>query len=89
MIRRLLWIVLFGLIGWIVRSLMASRKRGTISGAGAAEIPASEGRMVRDRVCNTFLPLERAIALEVEGARLYFCSERCRATFLEGRRAVS
>jgi YHS domain-containing protein len=38
--------------------------------------------MVRDRVCNTFLPQSRALELEVGGERHYFCSESCRDRFL-------
>lgn len=89
MIRRLLWLVLFGLIAWIVRSVLASRSRAGRVRRDTPRTPVTEGRMVRDRVCNTFLPLERAIAVEVEGSQHYFCSERCRATFLGRGRAAS
>ncbi len=89
MIRRVLWIVLFGLIAWIVRSVLASRNRPVTSRAGTPRMPATERRMVRDRVCNTFLPVEHAIAVEHEGAQHYFCSDRCRASFLDRGRAAS
>jgi hypothetical protein len=33
---------------------------------------------VRDRVCNTFLPRERAIHAVVNGHEEHFCSTACR-----------
>jgi YHS domain-containing protein len=38
--------------------------------------------MVRDRVCNTFVPDGRALIERVDGEAHYFCSERCRSSFL-------
>ena len=34
--------------------------------------------LVRDRVCNTFLPRDRAIAATVAGRTEYYCSTACR-----------
>ena len=34
--------------------------------------------MVRDRVCNTFLPRERAVKAIVGGREMHFCSAACR-----------
>ena len=34
--------------------------------------------LVRDRVCNTFLPRERAIRAVIEGREEFFCSDECR-----------
>ena len=34
--------------------------------------------MVRDRVCNTFLPRERAVTAVVGGREMHFCSAACR-----------
>jgi hypothetical protein len=38
--------------------------------------------MVRDRVCNTFLPVSEAIRVEDASGEHFFCSERCRDRFL-------
>jgi len=43
------------------------------------EAPRSGVSLVRDRVCNTFLPRERAIVASVNGHEEYFCCERCRS----------
>ena len=37
-----------------------------------------EGDLVRDRVCNTFLPRESALRAMVSGREEHFCSAACR-----------
>ncbi|MCI4445270.1 MAG: hypothetical protein JHC32_04510 [Candidatus Aminicenantes bacterium] len=38
--------------------------------------------MVKDEICNTYLPEEEAIKEIVNGQVHYFCSEECRQKFL-------
>jgi len=48
---------------------------------GLREPPAagpSGVEMVRDRVCNTFLPRERAFTANVGGREMHCCSAACR-----------
>ena len=59
--------------------------RGDAQGAprrtGAADL-------VRDRVCNTFVPRERALKATIAGREEHFCSAACRdKALLEARRA--
>jgi hypothetical protein len=46
-------------------------------GTQAAAAPGSR-ELVRDRVCNTFLPRDRAIRALVNGHEEHFCSTACR-----------
>ena len=47
--------------------------------AGRRARPAAPGTdLVRDRVCNTFVPRDRALAGEVAGRIEHFCSAACR-----------
>jgi len=44
--------------------------------------------LVRDRVCNTFVPRSRALTARVDGEDAYFCSAACRdAASAAARRA--
>jgi len=43
--------------------------------------------MVRDRVCNTFIPESKALRLQIGGEEHFFCSEACRDRFLTSRGA--
>jgi len=41
--------------------------------------------MVRDRICNTFLPEARALMTQRDGETHFFCSPACQTDFLEAR----
>lgn len=41
------------------------------------------GLMVKDDICNTYLPRENAIKEIQEGKEYYFCSETCRQKYLQ------
>jgi YHS domain-containing protein len=88
-IRRLLWLAAIVLLVWGVRRLFASRGLASTGSKPRGEIPRSDGEMVRDRICNTFVPRERALIVEQDGTTHFFCSESCRSRYLEGRRAAS
>lgn len=65
--------VLF-IIRLVLRAFAALVRR-----SGPAERgPAAGVALVRDRVCNTFLPRERALRAFVAGREEHFCSEACR-----------
>lgn len=88
MIRRLLVLLAAGLfLAWWLRRLVA----GFASNGKHRASPAGGERqaepMVRDRVCNTFLPRSRALIEHVGPEEFFFCSERCRGTFLAERTA--
>ena len=63
----------------IARFLMSFLKHLVEGYRGAAPAGApSDRELVRDRVCNTFLPRERAIRALVNGHEEHFCSTACR-----------
>ena len=45
---------------------------------GAPPRAAAATDMVRDRVCDTFVPRSRALMAVVDGRDQYFCSPECR-----------
>jgi YHS domain-containing protein len=49
--------------------------------------PATE--LVRDKICDTFLPRDAALSLSRAGQMHYFCSEACRAKHLAGLGALA
>jgi uncharacterized protein len=46
----------------------------------------SSGVMVKDEVCNTYLPKEDAIKETIGDSEYYFCSQACRRKFDEQRK---
>jgi hypothetical protein len=59
---------LFRLVGAIVRGYREAD----------AKAAPRERELVRDRVCNTFLPKDRALTAMVRGHEEHFCSAACR-----------
>ena len=60
---------LFRFVGAIVRGYRE---------ADAKAATPRERELVRDRVCNTFLPRDRALTALVHGHEEHFCSAACR-----------
>jgi len=87
LIRRLFTLALLAWLAvWWWRRFVASAAARSRTGtdANSRHEPARElGPMVRDRVCNTFLPRSRALSLRAGGEEHFFCSAACRAKFLE------
>ena len=82
--RLLLWILGACLLLWWTGLLRPRRPSPRPSAAaGSAPIP-SRGKMVRDRICNTFLPAGRALVARQDGEDHFFCSAACRDRFLAG-----
>jgi hypothetical protein len=69
----------------IARFLMSFLKHlvAGYKGAGGPAGAAKGNELVRDRVCNTFLPRERAIRALVNGQEEHFCSVTCRDRALQ------
>ena len=76
--------VIVGLMfGRLIRGLSRSQQKGGAPRSGRQPTtPVAGEPMVRDRVCNTFLPRAKAIVLDHDGENHYFCSESCRSRFL-------
>lgn len=49
---------------------------------------AAQGDLVRDRICNTFVPRDRALRALVAGREEHFCSTVCRDRALAGTRTA-
>ena len=77
---RLLSLAALAGAGWSVARML----RGSAGPRGArpSVSPDTRDKMVRDRVCNTFLPQNRALESRVGAETHYFCSENCRGRFL-------
>lgn len=83
--------------GWLVRLLIAvliirllwSFFHGIFSGATEPRRQKSAGAadkslpLARDPVCGTFVQQSRALEARSGGQVHYFCSEKCRRTFME------
>jgi YHS domain-containing protein len=80
-VRRIIVILALGLLIYLIRRLQ-SRGKEPRPQSGPTP-PDRPERLVRDRVCNTFLPPAAALCLDRDGVRHFFCSPTCRDKFLE------
>lgn len=90
MIRKLIF--LLAIVGiWVLTTRIARMvaARPAAPRPKAPPTPRFEGAMVRDRVCETFVPRARALSVRVGDEEHYFCSAACRNRFLEASRAPS
>jgi hypothetical protein len=65
------------------------RGRGAAPGrAPGSAPPRPQGRLgvdlVKDRICNTYVPRDRALSAVVRGQEEHFCSAECRGRALAG-----
>ena len=85
MLRGILYFLYFLLILSFVR--FVARSVGRLFGP-ASDLRRSGGEprrsarqaedLVRDRICNTYVPRSRALTATVDGHQQHFCSEGCR-----------
>jgi YHS domain-containing protein len=71
-----LYLVVKVLIGFAFLSSQRQKRREQLG-----------GEMVRDPVCETYVPRSRAIEKKMNGQTVYFCSQPCMDAFFEKRRA--
>jgi YHS domain-containing protein len=80
-LRFVFWVLAVIGFMWFLRRLQgaALQQRRATTGGKAAE------SMVRDRICQTFLPEADALKVDKAGKTHFFCSTTCRDRFLEGQ----
>ena len=83
MLPGLIRIIFYGLIALIIYQLLSFFQR--ISRLGRSPQPPKQvsGMMVKDEICDTYLPKEDAIKEIYQGKEFFFCSKECRQKFLE------
>lgn len=77
--RFLLYILLFYIIYQVIKFFQAAKK---IKAKQKKPSASSSQIMVKDEVCQTYLPQDEALSLTYKGQTHYFCSEKCRQKFL-------
>jgi YHS domain-containing protein len=86
-LARIVVIAVVVAIGWLVGRLV--RQSSAEHSSERRTPPSAAESMVRDRVCNTYLPRSRALVARAGGSEHFFCSDRCRRSFLVSRPTLS
>jgi len=83
----LMKIILYALIVYVIYTVFKIFRIANKAKKSSAPPRIQPGVMVKDEICNTYLPKEEAIKEIHEGKEYYFCSEKCRQKFLEKSRS--
>ena len=86
MLQGFLRIVLYALLAYIVYKFIRIYQHLSKRSRAPRQPRQISGTMVKDEICNTYLPKEDAIKEIVGGKEHYFCSKECRQKFLEDRK---
>jgi len=86
MISRLFVALFWGLIVYFVFKVIRFFKGATQINRTAPPRKNLSGIMVKDEICNTYLPKENAIKEIFQGKEYFFCSDSCRKKFLQTRK---
>ncbi len=80
-------IIFYALIGYVIYLLIKFFHGIQKASQRVTSSSKKTGMMVKDDVCNTYLPQEDAIKEKIDGSMHYFCSKNCRDKFLkEGKK---
>jgi YHS domain-containing protein len=82
--RPLLFLVLTVALGYLVSQLFFSKRRARQDTGRQAPTTVAE-EMVRDPVCQLYLPRAEALRRTVQGREYFFCSPGCLDKFLVRR----
>lgn len=79
-------IILYGLLVYIVYKFIRIYQKLGQKDNAHRQARKSSGHMVKDEICNTYLPQEDSIKAIHQGKEYYFCSQECRQKFLESKK---
>ena len=86
MLSGFLRIVLYALLAYIIYKFIRLYQHLSKKSRIPRQPKQISGIMVKDEVCNTYLPKEDAIREIVSGKEYFFCSKDCRKKFLEEKK---
>ena len=78
--------ILFALIAYIIYKTIRVYHALTQKSHPSPKSEQTSGLMVKDNVCNTYLPKEDAIKEIIDGKEFFFCSQECRQKYLESKK---
>lgn len=86
MLQGFLRIIFYALLAYIVYKFIRLYQKLSQKRFSPPQSKQSSGLMVKDEICNTYLPKEDAIKELKEGKEYFFCSKECRQKFLESNK---
>lgn len=79
-------IIFYALLAYIVYKSIRLFQNLSQKSHSPPKSKQTSGLMVKDPICNTYLPQEDAMKEIMEGKEYFFCSKECRQKFLESKK---
>lgn len=79
LVVRALMLIVGGLVRGLIGAAQVPREEGSRDAPG--RVAGSQGTLVQDPVCGTYVLQERALAMNTAAGTAFFCSERCRSAY--------
>jgi YHS domain-containing protein len=76
--RVLVYVILLGVVYWVVKRAFFPQQKKTSNLGRPGET------LVQDPVCKCYLPRSQARTVDFKGEKIFFCSEECQRKFLSG-----
>jgi YHS domain-containing protein len=76
--RVFVYVILLGIVYWVVKRALFPQKKKTPTLDRTGEV------LVQDPVCKCYIPKSQAQAVDFRGEKVFFCSEECHKKFLAG-----
>ena len=87
MIAGILKIILYAFLAYVVYLLIRFFAALNKASKPSRTSKSASSLMVKDEICNTYLPKEDAVKEVYKGKEYYFCSSECRQKFLEQKKS--
>jgi hypothetical protein len=88
-LARFVVFAVLAIVAWILGRALRAPSSRPVADARTRRAPAAAAEpLVRDRMCNTYLPRSSAVVDRAGGLEHFFCSEGCRRQFHERRATV-
>ena len=78
---RALMLLVGGLLRGLVRAAQVPADDRESGPRQPREVARSNGTLVQDPVCGTYVLQDRALAMKTSSGTAFFCSERCRSAY--------
>lgn len=82
MVLRAVMLIVGGIVRGLIGAAQVPREDGGV--AGPRGVARSQGTLVQDPVCGTYVLQQRALAVKTAEGTAFFCSERCRSAYDAG-----
>ena len=81
LVVRAVMLLVGGLLRGLIQAAQVPADDREVGGGPRGQVARSNGTLVQDPVCGTYVLQQRALPLRTSSGTAFFCSERCRSAY--------